>query len=352
MRGIRRVILMSWLIALATTHHLRGGFGSGGAAATRPVSRVSVVNDGFRAWLDQHRSTPAGDRVMMNDASTADEQNFLESALVVLSAELGQALALYDGGALIEARHALAPLLSTDNPFLSMTAQYYDARIAVAQGMLEEAEELLKTRFADWSSVARFTNKAPHARLLLAHCQAGNLRFDEAMGSLRDLVMESSDAPESVRVGAKQLVLELERRERGTLAEAAGLMDYSQRRLASADATERVQQRQEEIVKLLDELIEDAQQQEQKSKSGGRGGQGGQGRQAGRPGAPLEESRTTPGAGQIGDLHTAPQAQPGEMWGKLPPAEREKILERLREKYPSRYRQLVEQYYRSLAGEN
>ena len=39
------------------------------------------------------------------------------------------------------------------------------------------------------------------------------------------------------------------------------------------------------------------------------------------------------------------------MWGQLPPAQRERILDSLRDRFPSRYRQLVEQYYRSLAEE-
>ena len=37
------------------------------------------------------------------------------------------------------------------------------------------------------------------------------------------------------------------------------------------------------------------------------------------------------------------------MWGKLPDAERDKILQSLRDRFPSRYRELVEQYYRALA---
>lgn len=316
---------------------------------------VEAVNQAFRAWLDENPATLAGDRVILADV-TGEETNphtFVEDALCTISPPFAQALRHYDEGNLPEALAALEPLQGSDNPFLAMLAQYYVARVAVAQGRLEEAEELLGARFADWSTVARFTVKAPHARLLLAHCQAANLRFDQAANTLRDLLAEASQLPESVAVGARQLSLELERRERGTLAEAAGLMGYSQRRLAAGDGTDRVQKRQAEIIELLDKLIQDAQQKESKSR-GGRGGQGSPqgGRQNTRPSTPLEESRVQRGAGEMGDLHTSPRAQPGEVWGKLPPAEREKILERLREKYPSRYRQLVEQYYRSLAGEN
>ena len=50
-----------------------------------------------------------------------------------------------------------------------------------------------------------------------------------------------------------------------------------------------------------------------------------------------------------GSMRAARRANPGEMWGSMPPAERERILQALRESFPSRYRQLVEQYYEELA---
>jgi hypothetical protein len=40
---------------------------------------------------------------------------------------------------------------------------------------------------------------------------------------------------------------------------------------------------------------------------------------------------------------------PGEAWGSMPDAEREKILQVLRDSFPGRYRALVEQYYKTLA---
>ena len=52
------------------------------------------------------------------------------------------------------------------------------------------------------------------------------------------------------------------------------------------------------------------------------------------------------GKTQLGDL---PQANPGDAWGAMPPAEREQILQALRDNFPRRYRKLVEQYYEELA---
>lgn len=44
-------------------------------------------------------------------------------------------------------------------------------------------------------------------------------------------------------------------------------------------------------------------------------------------------------------------ARPGQAWGAMKPAERERIIQLLKDRFPDRYRRLVEQYYRELAKE-
>ncbi len=39
-------------------------------------------------------------------------------------------------------------------------------------------------------------------------------------------------------------------------------------------------------------------------------------------------------------------------WGNLPPREREEAEQYLREKFPTRYRELIEKYYRAIAEED
>lgn len=56
------------------------------------------------------------------------------------------------------------------------------------------------------------------------------------------------------------------------------------------------------------------------------------------------------GEGRIGDLEQARRG--AEIWGDPKDRERtEKVLQVLKEKFPERYRDLVEQYYKSLANE-
>lgn len=71
----------------------------------------------------------------------------------------------------------------------------------------------------------------------------------------------------------------------------------------------------------------------------------------GKPGdKPAEESRI-PQNGSAGVSLRDERASPGEMWGRMPPKERERILQSMQEQFPNRYRELLEQYYEHLAKE-
>jgi hypothetical protein len=283
---------------------------------------------------------------------------FVPDALAVLYPQYREALEAFDGDRLAEARRLLEPLRTSEDPFLAANATYFSMRSLAGQGLMEEVEQQLAPLLeadapASDASLEAFTPYAPHLWFILASAQAGNLRYPAAEETVRRLVERFPDVPEAVQVGAGQLRIELERREQGTLGEVATIMGYSADRLRVADAGPRVREQQGEVLRLLDELIEEAQSREQQGQGGGgsrRGGGGPRG-QVPRttPGSPAERSEVAPGEGRIGELHGAPRASPGEMWGRMPPSERERILQSLRDRFPSRYRQLVEQYYRSLS---
>jgi tetratricopeptide (TPR) repeat protein len=278
-------------------------------------------------------------------------ESFVPDALAVLYSPYREALEAFDAEQAAEVVRLLAPLRDHSDPFLAANAEYFYVRALVALGRYEEVEALLAPLEQRQEHYSAHTPYAPHLWFIRAFCQARNLRFEDATRSLEALAARFPDAPEAVRVGAAQLLLEVQRREQGTLGEVATVMDYVADRLNAADGAERVQKRQRQIIALLDRLIEQQEQQEQQCAGGNpRQGQG-QDSQHRAPQAPRTESDAPGGAGQIGDLHTAPAANPAEEWGKLPPAERERILQSIRDRFPSRYRQLVEQYYRSLADE-
>lgn len=318
-----------------------------GDAFVEHVRGLKDVGDDARAFVE---------RTWRNRDASEPADAFVPDALAVLYPSFRSVLAAFDDGRFAEAALGADALRTGADPFLAATAAYYHARSLVEEGRLEEAQTALRdaTR-GEPDALSQRTPYAAHLWYLRGFCEASNLEFDAAGESLGRVLSAFPSAPEAVAVGARQLRLELERREVGTLDEVAGLMTYAGARLRVADGGERVRERQEEAIKRLDQMIQEEEQREKAGQcsSGGQGKGERQSRQAARPSRPRDQSEAPPSAGDPGmDLRGAQRATPGEMWGKLPPAEREKILQSLRERFPSRYRQLVEQYYRSLADSN
>jgi hypothetical protein len=144
------------------------------------------------------------------------------------------------------------------------------------------------------------------------------------------------------------------------LGDVSDLMNYAGRQLKHARINEVVQTRQTRAVELLSKLIEEAEQREQEQQQQQQQQQQQNQQSDGKSGAPqgnqqpqrgADRSVAPPGEGRIGDLHSSSRARPGEQWGKMRPEERERVLQALRQNYPSRYRQLVEQYYKQLSKE-
>lgn len=312
-------------------------------------TETPALADQFRAWLDENAPSLALDIVAPHEATTHDR--WIEDTLQVLSPDFCAALEQFDRGEYTESISRLNAIKSNNNPYLAAYSRYYLARARVAAGLLEEAESQLVADLQPNSKLTRFSPFAERARLLLAHAQFANLRYEDAETTLAPQELKAANAPEYLRIAARQLNLELERREKGTLAEVAAYMDYSADRLDVEDSGTRLQSRQDEIIAMLDKMIKEKEQQEQQqqSSSSQRGGQQNGRMQPNTQPTPNSGRDLARGKGEIGDLHSAPKADPGEAWGNLPPAEREKVLERLKQRYPSRYRQLVEQYYRSMA---
>ncbi|MFH1745626.1 MAG: hypothetical protein ABIG44_01145 [Planctomycetota bacterium] len=289
---------------------------------------------------------------VLNEWSAAQREtpeSLVPAILAELYPEYGLALAAFDAGDYAEARRRFAPLREHLDPYLAANTHYFHVRAQMELHQFEEAEAELSGLMEQYEELAKYTPYARHVWYLRACCQYANLHISEAADTLRVMRERFPKLPESVSVGMRQLQLELERRERGTLEEVARVMNYTAARLEAADDTPRVRQRQEQVVAMLDKLIEQAQQREQRQQSSNQGRSGAAPRQP-RSGA-QDSVLPAEGSAQIGEQHAAPPADPGEMWGRLPPLEREKILNSLRERFPTRYRQLVEQYYRSLAEE-
>jgi hypothetical protein len=160
------------------------------------------------------------------------------------------------------------------------------------------------------------------------------------------------DIPERVQEGARWLARELRGEGMGPLLELAKRMETIERLIDRTETGEDTQRRQEEVVATLDRLIELMREQEQQGGGGGGGGGGqGNGPPSGnqQPGGPANRSQLPGGDSRMGPLTEGPQEPTVEEWGSLREMEREEAIQFLRERFPSRYREIIERYYRAVS---
>ena len=140
------------------------------------------------------------------------------------------------------------------------------------------------------------------------------------------------------------------------LSTLAGKMTQVADRLAGGDSGKVTQGKGKEIVAMLDELIA---MSEQADGGGGGGQSGSQGQSAGQSGTGPAGGKPTSGAtdsalrgGNAPDPTGLAGIRPNDStdaWGRLPIRQREKLVEMFKQKYPERYTEMLEAYYRKLS---
>ncbi|HSA25757.1 MAG TPA: hypothetical protein P5159_04450 [Phycisphaerae bacterium] len=283
-----------------------------------------------------------------------EPQGFLTAALAIVSPMFRTALDAIEKEEYAIAEKVLGPLMTDKDGYVALHATAMLARALVEQDRTDEAEPLLAALVGREAELMEKTFLEAEVDFLAAYCQVSDLRYEEALASLQRFELQHPGAADKYRLPARQMLQELSVRRPEGLGDVSDLMTYASRRLAKGNAGQPVRDKQQRAVELLDKLIQDAeeqekQQQQQQRAKGGKGGQGG--KAEGTPVAPAGDSMLPSGEGGKGPLHRRATARPGEQWGQMRPEERQRILQSLRESFPSRYRQLVEQYYRQLAKE-
>ncbi len=254
---------------------------------------------------------------------------------------------------------ALAKLAGSDDPWLAADSAYFLARGYLIGERFEEAMPLLeqlRTKQADRSV------HQGEALFLQGVAQIQLLKHKDAMASLNKFLKEYPDAPERMRVAAFRQVEQLKLVEEGTLSDVQLRMDYSRRKLGLEDTGKETREQQEKIISMLAKLIKEAEEKEAQGKGSGKPmgekqpgqGQGsegegqGQGAGQGQGGNSGGGSKGTDGEA-VKRLH---RGGPQSPWSHLRDKERDPVYNAIREKFPGRYQQLIEQYYKSFQDES
>lgn len=138
-----------------------------------------------------------------------------------------------------------------------------------------------------------------------------------------------------------------------SLAAVQSLMQTAQKRLEMGDLGSQTQAAQSQIVDHLSALIGLAEQNEKSQKSSAAAASGSQSQPAaaGSPSANPGSQAGKMGGGSRGTdtAATAPKESlgPQSPWSTLRDKQRDPVYNAMEEKFPARYRELVEQYYKS-----
>ena len=245
------------------------------------------------------------------------------------------------------AMRQLMELTQSEDPYLAADATFFLARGYIQQENYESALPLLRRVTGKMKS---HTLRQAEALFFQASAEMQALDHGAALNSLGRFEAQRLSTNPRMRAEASAMRFQLEQNQEGSLPDVASHMGFSRRKLGLSDPGADTQDVQDKIVTMLDVLIAQAEEQEQQqSKSQGQGQGQAQGNQPGqKPGQgamPIPDPKTN--AFDRPDLN----AKRSE-WDN--PRERERraeALNALKDRFPARYQQLIEQYSLDLQQE-
>jgi len=328
-------------------------------AAVRTVEQEAKIVDGFIDAVKGNKELPSDQAQRAVDAASALKTEddgrpiAITEGLREIYPAFAEALKAVSEENLAAAGTALADLTKSPDPYLAADASYFAARVKLLQERYEDALPLLDSigeKFADKSM------RSGEALFLKGVAQAQMLKRKDAIASLERYIEENPNAPERMKIGAWRQLEQLKLVEDGTLSDVFAKMEFSRRRLALEDSGKPTQEEQKKIVSILDQLIKEAEEKECNCKGGGKGkpkpGDGskpGEGEGEGKPGEGKQGGKTGGGSKGIDQaaLERLTRKGPSSQWSNLRDKDREAVFNALKQKFPGRYKELIEQYYKS-----
>ncbi|PCJ58283.1 MAG: hypothetical protein COA79_13580 [Planctomycetota bacterium] len=284
-------------------------------------------------------------KVYLNAQQSKELSEFIPNSMMLIDESYQRGMIAFGLNKMNTAKKYFSNITNEQNNYLQAYREYYLARIHVIKGNYEEAEIKLEMLL---KGNVKFTTHKEDIFFLLAISLFKQFKRNEAEALFNEFMKRFPDAPERMVVGASQMVNRIRAYEEGSLSDVEERMDYSKRKIRLSDMGEDSIKNQKKIVEILAKLIKEAEQQEQDQRDRNRQNQSGNGQSPSNPSQPAEESSAPEGKTKIGDLKKFSRGKRSEMWGKARKKEREKVLNNLKEKFPERYRQLIEQYFKGL----
>jgi tetratricopeptide (TPR) repeat protein len=329
-------------------------------AQSAPTDTDTIL-DGFVAAVEASPSFEADQKrqvaLLVKELRQTPEDRgaAITESLRLIYPEFKDALAALGDDNLGAAIVGLEKLRRSSDPYLSAGATFYLARAQLLDERFEDATPLLADLAGKWADK---TVNGGEVLFLRGVAEVALLKHQEAAKSLAQFLSEYPDAPERMRVGAFRQLEQLRQFQEGTLSDVHLRMDYSRRRLVLEETGAETREQQDKIVEILGKLIQEAQERESKSQGGGSGKSQKQGRPGESQGQAQGEGSQggATGGGSKGTdteaLNRLHRGGPQSPWSKLRDKERDPVYSAIKEKFPARYQQLIEQYYKSFQDDD
>jgi len=337
--SIASIALLSVAPALA-----RGAVEPSTAAPKLSGPSWQVVHQALRTWIEA-RTTDAAVRQRAEQLWPAQpnlsRDRWLDQLAAVLSLADPRVAAMVDTCSRPRTGYRLPDVAFLGDPqlppVLSRQMRLYYGRWLAQQNLYDESLEQLRdldaTESIDPASLL-FYQGVTYQRLL---------QKDPGLKALDKLMNDVAEVPLRYMALARLMRRDLEGLDEATLDHIARRMDDVRRRLGLGHGGERVRREEDGVIKSLDKLIEEIEKQQQEQEQ----------QQASSPSGgsrtPMQTPRLAPASGKGEVEHRRVGNSSG--WGDLPAKQREEALQEIGKDFPAHYRDVVEQYFRSLAEE-
>jgi hypothetical protein len=336
----------------------------GVASAADSRANLDQVLDEFVAAVKADRSlsadrqNAAAEIVAALRTDAEGKSVAITEVLRVLHSEFKDALAALGEENLGAAFTRLDVLRESKNPYLAADASFFLARAYLLDERFEDAMPLLADLQSKWAAK---TTHGGEVLFLQGVAEVAMLRHKEATETLSKFLALYPDSPERMRVGAFRQLEQLKLFAEGTLSDVSLRMDYSRRKLTLEDTGMDTRQQQTKIIEILAKLIKEAEERECNCRGGGSGkgqgnkqGKGGEGDSQGQ-GQGQAQGGSSGGGSKGIDSDTVKRLHrggPQSPWSQLRDKERDPVYSAIKEKFPARYQQLIEQYYKSFQDDS
>ncbi len=169
------------------------------------------------------------------------------------------------------------------------------------------------------------------------------LQKKEGLSAIEQLLDGAELSPRRYVAVARLMQEDLNRLEDDTLDHIARRMDDIRRRLDLGRAGKKVRKVEDGVIESLDKLIKKIEEQQKKQQCSCSQSNNIQSTRPAQDSTPMGGK----GPGEV----TKRRIGSGSGWGDLPPKEREEALQQIGRDFPAHYRDVIEQYFRSLAAE-